>query len=207
MISGLYAITPEESETTALCTKVREALMGGARVIQYRAKRLNRKEKLAQAESLLSLCRTFDVPLIINDDPTLTAEIGADGVHLGQTDHDIAAARQLLGAQRIIGASCYNSLTSAAAAAAAGVNYVAFGSFFPSTTKPAAVTAPLALLRQAKQRLTIPLVAIGGLNLDNSGRLIAAGANALAIISALFGSHDIRGTAQKFTSLFGNIAV
>ncbi|HCA27781.1 MAG TPA: thiamine phosphate synthase [Betaproteobacteria bacterium] len=205
MISGLYAITPEEPETAVLCAKVRLALTGGARIVQYRAKGLDRAAQRAQAESLLSLCRPLGALFIINDDPALAAEIGADGVHLGQDDSTIANARRLLGARRIIGASCYNRLAAAEAAAAAGADYIAFGSFFPSSTKPAAIAAPLTLLQQAKQRLTAPLVAIGGLNLDNSGKLIAAGADALAVISALFGSRDIHGAARKFAALFGNI--
>jgi thiamine-phosphate pyrophosphorylase len=201
-ISGLYAVTPDLADTAELLAKVEAALAGGARVLQYRNKSASAALRLEQARTLLARCRERRVPLIINDDLDLATALDADGLHLGSEDGALAAARLRLGPGKLLGASCYNRLDHALAAARDGADYVAFGSFFPSSVKPGAVHAPLALLREAKQRLALPVVAIGGITLDHARQLIAAGADGVAVISALFGAPDIRAAARQFDALF-----
>ncbi|OGA23160.1 MAG: thiamine-phosphate diphosphorylase [Betaproteobacteria bacterium RIFCSPLOWO2_02_FULL_67_26] len=201
-ISGLYAVTPDLADTAELLAKVEAALAGGARVLQYRNKSAGAALRLEQGRALLARCRERRVPLIINDDLDLAAELDADGLHLGSGDGALAAARLRLGPGKLLGASCYNRLDNALAAARDGADYVAFGGFFPSSVKPGAVRAPLALLQEAKQRLALPVVAIGGITPDNAPQLIAAGADGVAVISAVFGVPDIRAAARLFDALF-----
>jgi len=201
-VAGLYAITPEDTDTDRLARKVNLALAGGARLIQYRSKSLHAAARRAQAERLLGLCRRAGAPLIVNDDLELALAIGADGVHLGREDGDVAAARARLGADRLLGVSCYDRLDLAMAAVAAGADHVAFGSAFASPTKPEAVRAPTALFAQARTRLPVPIVAIGGITLENAPLVIEAGAHAVAVITALFDAEDIAAAAAAFRGLF-----
>ncbi len=200
-VHGLYAITPDEPDTAELLRKVRLALQGGAGVVQYRNKCADAALRLEQARRLRILTREFSAPLIINDEVQLAQEVDADGVHLGGEDGSLAAARRLLGRGKVIGASCYNQLPLARDAVAQGADYVAFGAFFPSTVKPGAVVAAPELLQQARRELAVPLVAIGGITVRNGAQLVAAGAQALAVISALFAAADIEETAQQFAGL------
>ena len=199
---GLYAITPETADTQQLLIQVEAALVGGVAVVQYRDKSVDVARRHEQASELVALCHQFGVPLIVNDDLRLADLCGADGVHLGRDDGSIREARIILGRDRLIGASCYQSLELARAAQAAGANYVAFGSFFASPTKPAAVHAPVALLGTASPQMRIPLVAIGGITLANAPQLLDAGADSLAVLSALFGTPDIRTAAHALNQLF-----
>ena len=201
VIKGLYAITPECSDTQELLRRVRLALEGGAAVLQYRNKTGNSALRLVQAQALRELTRDFEVPLIVNDDVPLADRVGADGVHLGAADESVAAARSVLGAGKIIGVSCYNRLSRAREAAGNGADYVAFGAFFPSTVKPGAVAAGPELLRQARE-LELPQVAIGGITVANGAALVEAGADALAVITALFDAADIRQAASDLSKLF-----
>ena len=202
-LRGLYAITPEHADPgAALADRVEQAILGGARVVQYRDKSGDGQRRLAEARSLHSICRRHDVPLIVNDDVELAAAIGADGVHLGRDDMDPAAARRRLGSGALIGISCYNRLENAERAQALGADYVAFGRFFPSASKPGAVPADLELLQRVRAALRLPIVAIGGVSPQNGGPLVAAGADMLAVIDALFGRADIRAAAQAFADLF-----
>ena len=204
-ISGLYAVTPESpgtKGTAQLLVKTRAALTGGVRIIQYRSKSPDIAFKHEQASELLSLCREFRVPLIINDDVRLAALTDADGVHLGQDDTRLLEARINLGPEKIIGVSCYQDLARALRFEAEGADYVAFGSFFPSPTKPDAPLCPLSLLGAAKAQLHLPVVAIGGIALDNARAVIGAGADALAVISALFDAPNIEACAETFCDLF-----
>lgn len=201
-IRGLYAVTPDIADTTDLLAKVEAALAGGARSLQYRNKSADATLRLAQAHALLAVCRKYRVPLIINDDLALALAVNADGLHLGAEDGPLAAARSRLGPDKLLGASCYNRLENAFAAAREGANYVAFGSFYASSVKPGAVRAPLELLREAKRHLTVPVAAIGGITLANAPQLIAAGADSVAVISALFGAVDIRAAARQFSAFF-----
>ena len=202
VIKGLYAITPECADTTALLDKVKRALRGGAAVVQYRSKSDNVALKHEQANELLKLCQSFHVPLIINDDMRLVALIQADGVHLGETDSSLKEARINLGPKSIIGVSCYQDLDRAIQLAGQGADYVAFGSFYPSPTKPLAKPSPISLLTQARAKLQLPIVAIGGVSTETAPVLIHAGASAVAVVSALFEAPDIELTANLFTSFF-----
>ena len=202
-LRGLYAITddrllPDERLESA----VTAALTGGARLLQYRSKSPDPALRLAQALRLKKLCDRFAVPLIINDDPGLCEASGADGVHLGQADTAVAVARQQLGPQAIIGTSCHESLDLALAAQEAGASYVAFGRFFASRTKPEAPPAGLWVLEQARQRLSIPVVAIGGINPQNGASVITAGAHMVAVIDYLFAADDVESRARQLSNLF-----
>jgi thiamine-phosphate pyrophosphorylase len=170
-------------------------------VLQYRNKAADDRLRLVQARALRELTQTFDVPLIINDDVQLAARVEADGVHLGEADASLETARKVLGKDKIVGVSCYNQLSLAREAAGTGADYVAFGAFFPSSVKPGAVSAGVDLLRQARE-LAVPMVAIGGISPAKGAVLVQAGADALAVISALFNAIDIRATAQEFSKLF-----
>lgn len=201
-IKGLYAITPEIADTAALLDKVAQALDGGASLVQYRSKSEDVALKHEQATELIELCHRHHVPLIINDDVRLAALTEADGVHVGEDDASLKEARINLGPDKIIGVSCYQDLARARELAAWGADYVAFGSFYPSPTKPEARPCPLGLLTEAKRVLRVPVVAIGGVTTENAAALVAAGADAVAVISALFDSADVRRTAAQFASLF-----
>jgi thiamine-phosphate pyrophosphorylase len=201
-ISGLYAVTPDLADTSALLGKVEAALAGGARLLQYRNKIADAALKLEQARALAALCRRCQVPLIINDHLDLALTIDAEGLHLGGEDGSVAEARIRLGPNKLLGVSCYRRIEYACDAARLGANYVAFGGFFPSRVKPSAVRAPLSLLGDAKRLQAMPVVAIGGITVDNAPELIAAGADSVAVISALFDAPDIKATAQRFSALF-----
>ncbi len=198
---GLYLLTRETADTAALLRIVSAALDGGAVAVQYRDKSADPARRLAQARALVALCETRGVPLIVNDDVGLAARAGAAGVHLGEHDVSIAQARAVLGAAAIIGGSCYNDLARAARLAADGANYLAFGSFFDSSTKPAARRADPDLLREAT-RHGLPLVAIGGITAANCAPLVAAGASFLAVLGGVFDAHDPRAAAAGITSHF-----
>lgn len=201
-LRGLYAITPDESDTGALVAKVAAALAGGLAALQYRNKAADAGLRRAQVEALLPLARAHGVPLIVNDDVELALACGADGAHLGVADGDLAAARRRLGAGRLLGASCYDRFDLALAARSAGVDYVAFGAAFASPTKPGAVRAPLSLYARAHRELGLPVVAIGGITLANAPALLEAGVDALAVITDLFGAPDIAARARAFNALF-----
>ena len=200
---GLYAITDSKLLSPEhLVQAVAQAIQGGAVMIQYRDKGEDAARRLWEAQDLYNLCRPLGVPLIINDDVELARQVMADGVHLGQDDGDIAIARSVLGERTIIGISCYNELDRAIAAEAAGADYVAFGSFYASSVKPNAVRASAELLAEAKARLSIPVVAIGGINSDNGAPLVAAGADLLAVINAVFGQADVAAAASQIAKLY-----
>jgi thiamine-phosphate pyrophosphorylase len=202
-LQGLYAITdPELCPDKRLASQVDQALSGGCRVIQFRDKRDEPALRETLARQLLEVCHAHGACLLINDDVTLAREIGADGVHLGRDDPDPSAARSLLGESAIIGVSCYNRLALAQDAASRGVDYIAFGRFFPSQTKPQAVQAEPELLRRARSTIELPLVAIGGITPENGAPLIAAGADMLAVIHGVFGQADIQDACRRLSALF-----
>lgn len=205
-IRGVYAITPDEANTDIMLAKVEAALQGGIHVLQYRNKLANHKLQTQQARLLLPMCRQYNVPLIINDSIKLCMTLDADGVHLGADDGNLAEARQRLGANKILGASCYNRLDLALAAAQAGADYAAFGACFASGTKPNAPVAALSLFNDAKRSVNIPLVAIGGITLQNAALAMTAGADAIAVVGALFNvnnnAQQIVRAAQDFSAVF-----
>jgi thiamine-phosphate pyrophosphorylase len=195
-------VTPDLDDTALLLAKVRSALAGGARLVQYRNKTADENLHLEQAVALHRLCRDCGAMLIINDHIRLACEVDADGVHVGADDATVTEARIRLGPDKIIGASCYNDLQYAQSAAAQGADYVAFGSFFASSVKPGAARAPLTILRSARQQFELPVVAIGGITLANAEDLIRVGADAVAVISALFAAPDVEAAARQFCRLF-----
>jgi thiamine-phosphate pyrophosphorylase len=199
---GVYAITPETADTERLLAQVEAALQGGVAAVQYRDKSGDVARRHEQASELVALCHRYGAPLIVNDDLRLADLAGADGVHLGRDDGGLREARIILGPGKFVGASCYQSLERAQAAQAAGADYVAFGSFYASPTKPAAPRASLDLLRAAAPAVHVPLVAIGGITLANAPELLDAGADCLAVLSALFDAADVRAAAHDFNQLF-----
>ena len=202
MISGLYAVTPDEADTEVLLAKVEGALKGGASILQYRNKSASFGLQVEQAREILPLCKQYQVPLIINDSVELCLMLGADGVHIGTDDGNIAEVRAQLGADKILGASCYNRFDLALNAQQAGASYVAFGACFASSTKPHAPVATLDLFSQAKAQLSIPAVAIGGISLINASSVINAGADSIAVINAIFSADDVKLSTQQFAQLF-----
>lgn len=198
--SGLYVITQTENKSAdTVVSDVSAAIRGGAVLVQYRDK--DPVDALYLARELVNICHRQNIPLIINDDIELAAAVGADGVHLGRDDGEIAEAGKQLGPDAIIGVSCYNSVEKAITAQAQGATYAAFGRFFPSTSKPLAAPAAIATLQQAKQALTIPIVAIGGILPENGEQLLAAGADLLAVIGGVFDNGPEQ-SAKAYQSLF-----
>jgi thiamine-phosphate pyrophosphorylase len=207
-LGGLYAITPETHDSDWLAQRVEQALRGGARALQYRSKLADAKLRREQALRLRQICTRYRSLMIVNDDVELAAVCGADGVHLGRDDTPIAQARRGLPHAALIGVSCYDELARARQAAHAGADYLAFGSFFPSRVKPGAVRASLDLLREARRdpvlaERRVALVAIGGIDLANAAEVIEAGADAIAVISALFHAPDTLAAARALSSQFG----
>ncbi|PJL08213.1 thiamine-phosphate diphosphorylase [Stenotrophomonas maltophilia] len=198
---GVYLITPDEPDTARLLARTAPLLAAGATWLQYRNKSASDALRREQATALRALCAAHGVPLIVNDDPELAQAIGAAGVHLGGTDGDIGAARSLLGPDAIIGASCYDQLANAERAVAAGASYVAFGAFFPTTTKVTSSRAHPDLLRQSAA-LGVPRVAIGGLSPDNVGPIIDAGADLLAVVSGIYAAQDPVATQRAYLARF-----
>lgn len=196
---GLYALT--NGPRDHLVAQVAATLDGGARMIQYRDKSRDTGRRLEEARQLQALCKQHNVPLIINDDVALAVAVGAAGVHLGEDDAAPAQARAALGTSAIIGVSCYDSIERARTLAGHGVDYLAFGAFFASPTKPQARHASASLLRQAAC-LNLPLVAIGGITADNGESLVTAGARFLAVVSAVFDAPDVRQATRRFSDLF-----
>lgn len=199
---GLYLITPDETDTARLLERV-AAVISHATWLQYRNKAADEALREAQARALQPLCRDAGVPLIINDDPQLARECGADGVHLGEDDGGIAQARELLGEAAIIGASCYDDIGRAARMAAAGADYLALGAFFPSSSKATTRRASTDLLHEARA-LGRPLVAIGGITADNAPALVAAGADLLAVIGGVFDAPDPPAAASALRLAFAS---
>ncbi|MCW8196217.1 thiamine phosphate synthase [Proteobacteria bacterium 005FR1] len=206
MIEGLYAITNEDLMPGGLLLeKTEAALLGGCRLVQYRNKMASAEAKRIEAAKLRELCERHGASLIVNDSVSLAFDVNAHGVHLGQDDEAVDRAREILGDKAIVGATCHASLSLARRACDLGADYLAFGRFFPSQTKPQAPPAELSLIAEIKAQLHLPTVAIGGINRDNAASLIAAGADCLAVSHELFRGDDldeIRRRAAQFTSLF-----
>ncbi|RPE75731.1 thiamine phosphate synthase [Vulcaniibacterium tengchongense] len=201
---GLYAITPDEPDTARLLARVEPVLAAGAAWLQYRNKRADAILRRAQAQALRPLCARHRVPLIVNDDWHLAAQVGADGAHLGEDDGELAAARRALGPQALLGASCYDRLDLAEAAVAAGADYVAFGAFFPSSTKPQQTRRATTRLLAEAAALGVPRVAIGGITPDNARPLVAAGADLIAAIGGVFDARDPAAAARAYRACFAD---
>jgi thiamine-phosphate pyrophosphorylase len=201
-LRGLYAITPEQPDGDRLLADVEAALAGGCRLLQYRDKTSAMPERVRRAHALRDLSRRFGARLLINDDLALAALVHADGAHLGGTDGNLAAARAILGPEKILGASCYADFAAAERATAAGADYIAFGAVYPSPTKPLASRAGLELFSRARAELATGACAIGGIMLTNAAPLITAGADLLAVITDLFSAPDIAARATAYQRLF-----
>ena len=201
-LRGLYVITDPQLCDDNLVNMVEQAIMGGAKIIQYRNKTAGTQQQLKECLVLKALCKKHAAIFIINDNVELALESNADGVHLGQTDADINTARKLLGKNKIIGITCHSDINKAVSAQQQSANYVAFGRFFPSKTKPDAPPAKVEILAQARSQIQIPIVAIGGISVENAPVLIDTGADMLAVIHAIFAQNNIKQAAEKFNALF-----
>lgn len=197
---GVYLITPDEADTTGLLARTAPLLAAGVTWLQYRNKSASDALRQEQASALQALCVRAGVPLIINDDLRLAKSLGA-GVHLGEDDGDIAAARVLLGPDAIIGCSCYDKLALAESAVSAGADYVAFGAFFPTRSKAVTRRANPELLAQAAS-LDVPRVAIGGITPDNARALVEAGADLVAVISGVYEAPDAVASVRDYLRCF-----
>jgi thiamine-phosphate pyrophosphorylase len=209
ILHGLYAITDASLSDENLThpdkfeQAIEQALLGGARIIQYRDKSDASEKRLRQAQLIRQICDRYNATFIINDDVALAKQCAADGVHLGKDDAAIAIARNTLGETSIIGVSCYDQLPLAFDAQAQGADYVAFGAAFASPTKPGAASASRELLLQAKQQLSIPVCAIGGITPANAAELVPLGIDMLAVISSIFQADDIQQAAAQLSRVFG----
>lgn len=202
-LNGLYAIADAEViGSKRLVAQVTKAIKGGAALIQYRNKSGTEVQRKQDAQGLLALCQSHHVPLIINDDVELAYLLGCDGVHLGKHDMFVRKAREIMGEGSIIGASCYDSFQNALRAQQSGADYVAFGRFFSSRTKPNAIPAQIELLHSAKSHVHVPIVAIGGITHENARTLVNAGADLVAVIDGLFNQEDVEVAAQHYARLF-----
>lgn len=202
VLKGLYAIADAQAIGSNIVDRVTDAIKGGAAVVQYRNKNGEPAERERDAIALLALCEKHHVPFIINDDVALAQHVGADGVHLGKDDMIVRKAREALGDSALIGVSCYDSFQNAQRAQQSGADYVAFGRFYPSVSKPEAIPAEIELLHSARPHIHIPIVAIGGITPDNGRSLIQAGADMLAVIDGVFGQDDVEMAAQHYSRLF-----
>lgn len=204
-LSGIYAITDERLIAEQdFNDKVEQALIGGASIIQYRDKSKDTNKRFQQAQSLRQLCQKYHALCIINDDIELAKSVNAHGVHLGKHDASPVAAREILGDEAIIGVSCYNNINLATNAEKNDADYVAFGAMFSSPTKPDAVIADQNILSQAKEKISLPICVIGGINENNVFQLVQQGADMTAVISCIFSSDNIvkatRSLQEKFTT-------
>jgi thiamine-phosphate pyrophosphorylase len=202
IIKGLYAITPDSADLNTLIQKTQWAIEGGAFMVQYRSKIHDRDVKMHQCAAILRLCREYEIPCIVNDDVDMCRILEADGVHLGEKDDNIAEVRHILGEDAIIGSSSYDQLDRAKSAQKEGASYVAFGAMFPTSTKPNAPRATLALLKEAKREIQIPIVAIGGITVNNAHDVIKTGIDAIAVITSLYDAKTIKETAETFAKMF-----
>jgi thiamine-phosphate pyrophosphorylase len=200
-LRGLYAVTPEGLDTATLLARVEQALAGGAALVQYRAKSVAPPLALEQSRAIAKACRDHGALFIVNDSAELAAASGADGVHLGRDDAHPRTARAML-PRAIIGVSCYAQASLAAQAARDGADYVGIGSVFASTTKPSAQRATLDCIAAAREAGGLPVAAIGGITPANAPQAVAAGADMLAVISALFDAPDIAGAARALDRCF-----
>jgi thiamine-phosphate pyrophosphorylase len=199
---GLYMVTPNWDDTGRLLACTEAGLRGGAVLVQYRNKEADAVQRREQGTAVLALCRAYRVPLVINDYLDLCLALGADGVHLGATDGDLAYARQVLGPRKIVGASCYGEVALAVAAARAGASYVAFGGFYPSPVKKYDFVTQPAVLSEARAAVALPQVVIGGMTPENAAPLVARGADMVAAITSVYAAHDPEAAATTFAELF-----
>ena len=201
ILKGLYAITDPELMGLELIEKTEQAILGGIKILQYRNKTTSLEQQEQEASSLCKLCDEHDVLFIINDNVELAIKVNADGVHLGQKDTQLQQARKLLGKNKIIGVTCNNQIEFAQAAQEQGADYVAFGRFFNSLTKPSAPHAELLLLSKARKQITVPIAAIGGITPESAPLPLNEGVDMLAVIQGIFGQTDILKATRQFVEI------
>ncbi len=201
-MKGLYLVTPDWDDTDRLIDITEQALDAGAAIVQYRHKTASEALRSEQGSALLALCRRRAVPFIINDHLSLCEQLDADGLHVGGMDRPVADMRTRLGADKIVGASCYGDLQLARDAANAGASYVAFGGFYPSRVKKYDVTTPANIVSRAKRELSLPVCVIGGMTPENSGPLVKEGADMVAAISSVYQSDTPTEATAAFMQLF-----
>ena len=202
-LRGLYAITDSHLIPRARFVEtVEAAVRGGAMLVQLREKDAPREEIVQLGRAILEVTRRYGALLIVNDHPSVAKDIGADGAHVGREDPSVTEARALLGPGVIIGASCYGEATLAVAAEREGADYVAFGTPFPSPAKMKRTDIALSIFQEAKQRVRVPVLAIGGSTRANAGQILAAGADGIAVVSGVFGAPDVEAAARALAGLF-----
>lgn len=201
-LHGLYLVTPDWDDTRKLLEITELALKGGVSLLQYRHKTADAALRQEQAECLQALCRSYQVPFIINDHIDLCLSINADGMHVGGTDKSVAEVRAIIGPDKILGSSCYGDLALAHAAQAAGASYVAFGGFYPSKVKKYPVTTAPTIVSDWKAQGKVPSCVIGGMTRENSAPLVANGADMVAAISSVYLAGDPQAAARAFVNLF-----
>lgn len=201
-LHGLYLVTPDWDDTRKLLEATELALKGGIALLQYRHKTADAAQRQEQAECLQALCRSYQVPFIINDHVDLCMSLDADGIHVGGTDKSVAEVRKLIGPDKILGSSCYGDLQLALSAQAAGASYVAFGGFYPSKVKKYPVTTPPTIVSDWKAQGKVPSVVIGGMTKENSASLVQNGADMVAAISSVYLAGDPQRAVQEFNALF-----
>lgn len=202
ILKGLYAITDPKLMGDDIILKAEQAIRGGINILQYRNKTASLAQQEQEAQTLAKLCKQHNVVFIINDNVELAKKVNADGVHLGQTDTDLKQARELLGNNKIIGVTCNNKIEFAQTAQQQGADYIAFGRFFNSSTKPSAPQAEISLLENARKHISIPIVAIGGITHNNATLLLESNIDMLAVIEGIFGQADITHATQQFVDIF-----
>jgi thiamine-phosphate pyrophosphorylase len=202
LLKGLYIVTPDWDETEKLVWATEQALQGGANIVQYRHKNASPELRREQAAALLPLCRRFGKPFIINDHLDLCLELDADGLHVGGTDAPVAQVRQELGADKIVGASCYGDLALAQRAWREGASYVAYGGFFPSRVKKYPVTTAPSIIGESHAQIPLPICVIGGMTVENSAPLVKAGADMVAVISSVYFADDPRGETLRLSGMW-----
>jgi thiamine-phosphate pyrophosphorylase len=201
-LHGLYLVTPDWDDTRKLLEMTELALKGGVALLQYRHKTADAALRLEQAERLQALCRSYQVPFIINDHIDLCMSLDADGIHVGGTDAAVAEVRKKIGSDKILGASCYGSLELAHAAEQAGASYVAFGGFYPSRVKKYPVTTPQTIVADWKAQGKVPSCVIGGMTRDNAESLVKHGADMVAAISSIYLAAEPQRAAEEFAALY-----
>lgn len=201
-LAGLYLVTPDWDDTEKLIAISEQALLGGARILQYRHKSAVAALRKQQAQALQILCRRHQCLFIINDHVDLCLELDADGIHVGGTDASVAQVRAQVGADKIVGASCYGDLQLARNAHQQGASYIAYGGFYPSRIKKYPVTTPFDIVTRSKLEIPVPTVVIGGMTIENCRPLINNGADMVAAISSVFMADDPKSATEGFVALF-----
>jgi thiamine-phosphate pyrophosphorylase len=204
IINGIYAITPDWEDTRQLIIKTEELLSNKINLLQYRNKKANKQLRMTQAKELQALCHHYQVPFIINDDFELCGILEADGIHLGKDDITIEEVRDKLGNKIIVGVSCYNDAERVNEMMASSCDYIALGACFPTKTKPNAPHASLNLLEHVVEISIKPVVAIGGINLDNCSPVINSGVDAIAMINALYSTDKVSDKILEIKRKFRN---